>query len=785
MYLVKRKIAPEVSTKDLKISVEVISLISQKFELNTNTYKIGVVIDGAIDLMYNDKTTNLVKEDLFLINPGKVYGIAPANKDNLILVLNISESYILKKFPNRTSGPYLSLETIENKEEFLLDIYRLVKMYCYEMGVGVQGFLQEIDRVVENLITFNELEKNKFLNTWIRVEAIEKMKEIFDFPENQPKLSEISKQYNLKSSFLSKTFKNILGYSFVDACHMAQINKAIELLMKTDRGILDIAFDCGFSSTKTFHENFKKYLKETPNSFRKKILLFEKKYTYTCFNRVLKSETLKTIMDGKEQSEYQKKLKITYEIFADERCLNVTGKDFSEKSIFSASSLGPNWIKYIPEIQKKIGFKKVQIELKIQKDDILIRHGVDVWNLLNENSLSEDIQFIDQIDIQPLVVLKIEKDEHLDTAYRMVGRFLDILCKLVRISRMKLWCFELDISSFWKNGVESSVEHKCNLLYRMWYDIISSKTGIKNMGVHLGAVENIRSEKFIKFIERIIFSVRRPRFISINLTDSDIYSENINPGEFIAYVSGLKSELEKYTKRYSRKDEPEIDSYISAIRILDYYNMVPNKYHEMVSALGNMWGLMWYIKCGIPVATVEYFNKKYKSKKEFEENLDVHCRKVAIFNRHSIKNSDFYVFQFISGLESQILRLEDGIIATTNGEDYKIILFQDMGENIQYIFDKNSCLKEYPGKEIKLIIKGLEGKYKLKISTLRTEKGTMHYESNKLGEIEELDLNDIEYLKNKVIPKMEIEKINLKGEFERDFKLNLFEIKCIELIRLG
>lgn len=108
-----------------------------------------------------------------------------------------------------------------------------------------------------------------------------------------------------------------------------------------------------------------------------------------------------------------------------------------------------------------------------------------------------------------------------------------------------------------------------------------------------------------------------------------------------------------------------------------------------------------------------------------------------------------------------------------------------MGENLQYIFNKKEYLKEYPGRGITLIINGLKGVYKFKVSTLRTEKGTMYYEANKFGETDEFDLNDIEYLKNKVIPKMKVEKVDLNGNFKRNFKLDLFEIKFIEIIKIG
>ena len=785
MYLIKEKIAPEFQSQDFELNIEAISLRSKKFEINTNMYKIGVVIDGSIELMYRDKVKELKKEDVFLINPGRVYGLCPTSKNNLMLILNIDEAYILKKFSNRPFIPYFNLELLESKEKFLLDIYRIVQMYYYKTEVGFQGFLREIDRLINNLILDNKFEENKFLNTWIREEAISKMKEIFDFPDNKLKLEDISKQFNVKSSFMSKVFKHILGYSFVDAYHMAQIGKVVELLINTDENILEIAFDCGFSSSKTFHENFKKYFKETPNTFRKNILLSESKFVYSSFDKVMNSDILKNIINC-EGKNYYENLRQTYEISVDERSLDIE-ENFREKSIFSASNLGRNWLYYIPEIQKNIGFNTIRVEIKICKDNIFIREGVDVWTPLDETNAINDIQLIDKINVRIHMVLKMNIDvkQNINCINDMMDKFFDILFKALRISKIKSWNFELDMSYLWKNGITYNVEDRCKQLYAMWNTKINTKIGSKLIGVHIDEIGNLKDEEFILFMEKTVFSVHRPDFISVNLTDRDIYSKNVPPEEFSEYISGIQNEIKNYTERYDTDGKNKIEVYISTLRIFDYTCMVPNKYHEILSALGNAWGLTWVIKTGIPVASVEYFSKRYNNKKEFEENLEIFCRKLSLFNKYSIKNLDFYVYKFIFELYANFIKVDDGIIVTTNGADYKIILFQNMGENLQYIFNKKEYLKEYPGREITLIINGLKGAYKFKVSTLRTEKGTMYYEANKFGETDEFDLNDIEYLKNKVIPKMKVEKVNLNGNFKRNFKLGLFEIKFIEIIKIG
>ena len=96
MYLVKKEIAPKVVEQEFEINIEAVSLVGQKFEFNADKYKLGVVIDGSLELTDNSKIKKLVKEDIFIINSGSVYGLRPLSIDNLALVLNIDEEYIKK-----------------------------------------------------------------------------------------------------------------------------------------------------------------------------------------------------------------------------------------------------------------------------------------------------------------------------------------------------------------------------------------------------------------------------------------------------------------------------------------------------------------------------------------------------------------------------------------------------------------------------------------------------------------------------------------------------------------
>lgn len=76
--------------------------------------------------------------------------------------------------------------------------------------------------------------------------------------------------YMTKSSFC-KYFKKEFKKSFTNYLNEFRIRKACLLLYETDKNLLDISMSCGYENMSFFHRQFKKYLKMTPNEYRKKI----------------------------------------------------------------------------------------------------------------------------------------------------------------------------------------------------------------------------------------------------------------------------------------------------------------------------------------------------------------------------------------------------------------------------------------------------------------------------------------------------------------------------------
>ncbi|NLC68281.1 MAG: AraC family transcriptional regulator [Clostridiaceae bacterium] len=82
-------------------------------------------------------------------------------------------------------------------------------------------------------------------------------------------LSDISRYVFLSRSYFAKAFKEIKGVSPIHYLLRIRVERAGELLVRTNRKVSDIAFGVGFSNQQRFNEIFKKYTGMTPLQCRK------------------------------------------------------------------------------------------------------------------------------------------------------------------------------------------------------------------------------------------------------------------------------------------------------------------------------------------------------------------------------------------------------------------------------------------------------------------------------------------------------------------------------------
>lgn len=81
-------------------------------------------------------------------------------------------------------------------------------------------------------------------------------------------LSEVAETIHLHPSYFSRVFSSTMGCTFQQYVQRMRLSKALVLLRHSDRNIIDIALDCGFTNESVFYRNFRRMYGMTPAEYR-------------------------------------------------------------------------------------------------------------------------------------------------------------------------------------------------------------------------------------------------------------------------------------------------------------------------------------------------------------------------------------------------------------------------------------------------------------------------------------------------------------------------------------
>ena len=84
-------------------------------------------------------------------------------------------------------------------------------------------------------------------------------------------LEELAQRFFMSRSYLTRSFRNVTGFSVVEYMTYIRIQKAQQLLRESDRSITEIADLCGFGNITYFQKVFKTTTGHTPVQYRKTV----------------------------------------------------------------------------------------------------------------------------------------------------------------------------------------------------------------------------------------------------------------------------------------------------------------------------------------------------------------------------------------------------------------------------------------------------------------------------------------------------------------------------------
>jgi AraC-like DNA-binding protein len=159
--------------------------------------------------------------------------------------------------------------TGKTNEKIARKLEKLTNKQNFEIIVGL----------FEILSILSESKEIDFINNDVYLpinneSKIDRLSDVFEYVKENYKeeisLIEIAKIANLTPTSFCRMFKLKTKKSFVEYLNAIRVSNACKLLLETDKGISEIAYECGYKTASNFNQLFKKLTGTTPGEYRKK-----------------------------------------------------------------------------------------------------------------------------------------------------------------------------------------------------------------------------------------------------------------------------------------------------------------------------------------------------------------------------------------------------------------------------------------------------------------------------------------------------------------------------------
>lgn len=252
--------------------------VHSKLELSIVGYGTGKYYIG-------DKIYDMKKNDVFIISNTDKHALV-MDKDETLknIVIHFEPRFIwsdnnnfdyryLKIFFNRSKNFCHRLDRHNEATEKIISLFYEIedefnnKPLEYELMAKVKLMNILVLLLRHYNYVYDDKDHYQFKK---EVQSINKVTDyIHENYDKKIKLDDLATIVHMNTSYFSTFFKKFNGLAPSEYISRIRISKAMELLEKTDKNIIEICGMCGFNSTASFNKMFKKIKHLTPSEYKK------------------------------------------------------------------------------------------------------------------------------------------------------------------------------------------------------------------------------------------------------------------------------------------------------------------------------------------------------------------------------------------------------------------------------------------------------------------------------------------------------------------------------------
>ncbi|RAP73796.1 AraC family transcriptional regulator [Paenibacillus montanisoli] len=244
------------------------------------TYEIYYLAAGQRVHFIDDRSYTLEAGDLVLVSKEVVHNsseLGPPEHERF--VINFSDSFLgtghplhhpLLLEPFRQGAILLRLQPQE--QVFIHQLLSKMVTETLEHRPGYETYLRVL--LTELLLFAARLPAHETASvpdhtTPLHQKISEVVQHINEHFATRLALAELAKQFYMSPYYLSRSFKSVTGFTFIEYVHLTRIREAQRLLKETTLKVIEVAERTGFENTGHFDRIFKKMTGLTPLGYRR------------------------------------------------------------------------------------------------------------------------------------------------------------------------------------------------------------------------------------------------------------------------------------------------------------------------------------------------------------------------------------------------------------------------------------------------------------------------------------------------------------------------------------
>lgn len=803
--------------KKNKMDVQILSRLPKDTHFHQEV-ELVYVMEGELRLYVMEREYHLKRGDICVINSNEEHRIETQGE---ITTAHLFITYsLIRSVYNGVSSFFFCNSTSEDDERYeklreLLNQLLKRKMFCEKEAEEEQHeyeylsvFYKVLGYLTSNFIKKAKTDAGMSMQQKSQMRTLQ-INEYIMNNYNQPiSLKSLADTLYLSEGYLSRYFKKIYNMSFSAYLRQVRLSHAMSELLYTDKAILQIALDNGFSSISFFNKVFKEEYGKSPSHIRNSAKEMEKKEE-DMDSLVLNQKLEKFIYSMEEEQESKKRAKIIRKTFQVEDGEKIPQFWNTAINIGQASDLQNHEVrKQILRMKDSMHFRYIRF-WSLFSDRMIMRNDEEIGQY-NFTKLDNILDFLVENGLKPFFdmeekikrvnrtdkdfLLYEEKNNKVDSLQIWEEFIRQLIMHLVRrygIEEVNTWKMEVIFDGYCLKGIDPT--DSFFQIFKCTYSIIKKHAPHMEIGgcgffpdylCHL-------EKRGMNFWEEWIRRVPLPDFFSFM-----IYAYEADPEGKERF--GKKSEDPDYLKNSIRKIRAELIQhglsgqkiYITEwnLTVSDRNKLNDHCFHgayvmkNIIDVFGEIDMLCYFT--GTDIYT-EYYDTVWL----------MHGGE-GLLTRDGIAKPSGFAFRFLKKLKPYFIdKTENCLLTTDRRNQYSLVCHNMKNLNYMYYLQSEETLEwdklwknfdEWNPLTLKLCIKGVEnGNYQMTIQKINEKSGSIQDIWADLEYIQDLSDSEIKYLHRATVPRMIIRKFCVEDEcIEIELRMRPNEIGYINLEKM-